>query len=109
MPSAVHLGYCTCPDLASAESLAESLIEGGLAACVNILPGLTSIYRWQGTLTKEAEVLLLIKTTEARVPELAAHIQERHPYDVPEVLFHPIVAGLDSYLEWVRICTNKSA
>jgi periplasmic divalent cation tolerance protein len=102
----VLLTLCTCPDMATATRLAESLVEAALAACVNILPGLTSVYRWEGKIAKDSEVLLMIKTTEQRVAEVVAHIQREHPYDLPEVIAHPIVAGLDSYLEWVRTCTT---
>jgi len=106
MPATVHLALCTCPDMASAERLAESLVDAALAACVNIVPGLVSVYRWQGEIAKDNEVLLLIKTTEARVTEVVAHIEQAHPYDLPEVIAHPIVAGLEEYLEWVRTCTT---
>ena len=106
MSDAVFLALCTCPDQATAEALAESLVDEGLAACVNILPGVLSVYRWEGRLAKDNEVLLLIKTTEQRLAELTALIQTQHPYDVPEVIALPIVAGLDNYLEWVRTCTR---
>jgi periplasmic divalent cation tolerance protein len=102
----VYLTLCTCPDMAAATRLAESLVEAALAACVNILPGLTSVYRWEGKIAKDSEVLLMIKTTEQRVADVVAHIEREHPYDLPEVIAHPIVAGLDSYLEWVRTCTT---
>ncbi len=106
MSDAVYLALCTCPDQATAEALAESLVDQGLAACVNILPGVLSVYRWEGSLARDNEVLLLIKTTEQRLAELTAQIKTQHPYDVPEVIAHPIVAGLDNYLEWVRTCTR---
>jgi periplasmic divalent cation tolerance protein len=106
MSDAVFLTLCTCPDEATAEALAESLVDEGLAACVNILPGVLSVYRWEGRLAKDNEVLLLIKTTEQRLAELTALIQTQRPYDVPEVIALPIVAGLDNYLEWVRTCTR---
>jgi periplasmic divalent cation tolerance protein len=106
MRQTVHLALCTCPDMATATRLAESLVNAGLAACVNIVPGLVSVYRWEGTIAKDSEVLLMIKTTEERVADVVAHIEREHPYDLPEVIAHPIVAGLDSYLEWVRQCTT---
>lgn len=108
MPDIVYLTLCTCPDTATAESLGETLVGDGLAACVNIVPGLVSVYRWQGKIEKDSEALLLIKTTEERMPELIARIRQQHPYDEPEVIAHPIVAGSDSYLEWVRTCTARS-
>ena len=106
MRQTVHLALCTCPDMATATRLAESLVDAALAACVNIVPGLVSVYRWEGTIAKDSEVLLMIKTTEERVADVVAHIEREHPYDLPEVIAHPIVAGLDSYLEWVRTCTT---
>jgi periplasmic divalent cation tolerance protein len=106
MSDNVYLALCTCPDQATAEALAGSLVEQGLAACVNIVPGVLSMYRWQGSLVRDSEVLLLIKTTAQRLAELTAQIERQHPYDVPEVIAHPIVAGLDNYLEWVRTCTR---
>ena len=106
MSDNVYLALCTCPDQATAEALAGSLVEQGLAACVNIVPGVLSVYRWQGSLVRDSEVLLLIKTTAQRLTELTAQIERQHPYDVPEVIAHPIVAGLDNYLEWVRTCTR---
>jgi len=106
MPQTVHLALCTCPDMATATRLAESLVNAQLAACVNMVPGLISVYSWEGQIAKDNEVLLMIKTTEERVADIVAQIQREHPYDLPEVIAHPIVAGLDSYLEWVRTCTT---
>ncbi|MGB5831873.1 MAG: divalent-cation tolerance protein CutA [Thiohalocapsa sp.] len=107
MPATVQVALCTCPDQATAEHLGESLVHEGLAACVNILPGVVSIYRWEGAVVKDNEVLMLIKTTKGRTAEVVAYIEREHPYDVPEVIAYPIVAGLDSYMEWVRKCTTK--
>ncbi|MCG6941535.1 MAG: divalent-cation tolerance protein CutA [Thiohalocapsa sp.] len=108
-PAKVYVAYCTCPDAATAESLAGELVEAGLAACVNILPSVRSVYRWQGAIERDEELLMLIKTSAARVDALIAHIRERHPYDVPEVICHPISAGNDDYLDWVRQCTKTQA
>lgn len=102
----VCVAYCTCPELATAERLASALVEAGNAACVNLLPGLVSVYRWQGAVVREPEVLLLIKTTAGRLAALGEQIRQQHPYDVPELIAHPITAGLDDYLEWVRTCTR---
>lgn len=106
MSDAVYLAFCTCPNQATAEALAEAVVSEGLAACVNILPGVLSVYRWEGTITRDEEVLLLIKTTERCLAALTAQIEKQHPYDVPEVIAHPIVAGHHPYLEWVRTCTK---
>lgn len=108
-PDAVHIAFCTCPDAATAEALAGELVQAGLAACVNILPGVQSIYRWQGKIERDDEALMVIKTTGARLGELITRICELHPYDVPEVICHPITAGHDTYLDWVRQCTRTDA
>lgn len=107
MTADVQLVLCTCPDRESAETLAGGLVQADLAACVNIVPGLVSVYRWQDKVEQDAELLLLIKTTAPRLPELTAYIEQHHPYDVPEVIAAPVVAGLESYLDWVRTCTNR--
>jgi periplasmic divalent cation tolerance protein len=106
MPETIHLALCTCPDQDTAEALAESLVVNRLAACVNIVPGLVSVYHWEGQIERAEEVLLLIKTTEARIPELVAWVEREHPYDVPELIAHPITGGHPGYLEWVRKCTT---
>ena len=93
--------YCTCPDLASAERLAEALVGERLAACVNVLPGLRSVYRWRGTVERADEVLLLIKTTRERLDALAARVQALHPYELPELLAVEAAGGLPAYLDWV--------
>jgi periplasmic divalent cation tolerance protein len=107
-PDAVHVACCTCPDAATAETLAGELVQAGLAACVNIVPAVQSIYRWQGKIERDEEALMVIKTTGARMSALIARICELHPYDVPEVICHPITAGHDAYLDWVRQCTRTN-
>lgn len=101
--------FCTCPDQASAERIAATVVEERLAACVNILPGLTSIYRWRGQLQRDAELLLLVKTQGAAYPPLEARIRELHPYDVPEVIALPVRAGSSAYLDWIATSTGASA
>ena len=90
-----------CPDEATANALALALIEDRLAACVNILPRVQSIYRWQGAVESASEIPLLIKSTVGRYAELEAAIRARHPYDVPEIIALPITQGLPAYLNWV--------
>ncbi|MGQ9658764.1 MAG: divalent-cation tolerance protein CutA [Thermochromatium sp.] len=97
---------CTCPDLDTAQRLAKSLVEERLAACVNLVPGLTSVYRWEGGIQQDSEVLLLIKTVEARVEPLAERLRQLHPYEVPEIIALPIVSGASDYLNWVSECVN---
>lgn len=91
----------TCPDEATARAMASALVEARLAACVNIVPGLTSIYRWEGALEEGTEVLLLIKTTAGRYPEVETLIRERHPYRLAEIIAVPLAAGLPAYLAWI--------
>lgn len=91
----------TAPDMESARALACALVEKRLAACVNILPGVTSFYRWEGRLQEDAEVLLLAKTHRQRLEALQAEIRAVHPYQVPEIIALPVVAGLEAYLNWV--------
>jgi periplasmic divalent cation tolerance protein len=90
----------------AADALATTLVEERLAACGNIVPGVRSIYRWQGAVQRDTEVLLLLKTVSARVPALSARIRELHSYDVPEVLALPVLGGLQAYLEWIEESTN---
>ncbi len=95
------------PDAELAKSLAHTLVERRLAACVNIMPAVQSIYRWQGAVEHASEVSLMIKSTQARYAELEAAIVALHPYDVPEVIALPIVAGLPAYLNWIIAETGK--
>lgn len=90
-----------CPDAEVADRLARTLVEQKLAACVNRLPAVDSIYRWQGTVERAVEVPLLIKSTRERLPEIQEAIRALHPYEVPEIVAIPVVAGLPSYLRWV--------
>lgn len=92
---------CTCPDQAVGETLARGLVEGGLAACVNVVGGLRSIYRWKGQVEVGDEVLLLIKCVSARFGEIETFIKTHHPYELPEVVAVPLVAGSEAYLSWL--------
>ena len=100
-PNAVRVVLVTHPDTVAVQALARTLVEEKLVACVNIVPGLTSIYRWQGTVHEDAEVQLLIKTTEHRIGQLKHRIPELHPHDTPEILILPTDGGSRKYLEWV--------
>ena len=97
-----------CPDEKTANAIALAVVEAGLAACVNILPRVQSIYRWQGQVESATEIPLLIKSTTARYPALQAAIAQRHPYDVPEIIALPITRGLPAYLNWVAAETLQS-
>lgn len=106
MDSQPLMVFCTCPDQASAEQIAATVVEERLAACVSILPGLTSIYRWQGHMQRDAELLLLIKTRGAVYHLLEERICELHPHEVPEILVLPVQKGLATYLDWVVASTG---
>jgi periplasmic divalent cation tolerance protein len=84
------------------EAMARVLVEEGLAACVNLLPAMTSVYRWQGRTERATERQLVIKTTLDRVPALQARVAQLHPYEVPEFLVMPVAGGGDAYLDWIR-------
>lgn len=104
--SEIFLVFCTCPDRPAALDLAKILVESGLAACVTIQDGVTSVYLWQGALEQSDECLLLIKTSAARYQELEDAIKARHPYELPEIIAVPIQTGLNDYLTWVEQCTK---
>jgi periplasmic divalent cation tolerance protein len=95
------LVFTNLPDRDAALGLARALVERRLAACVNVLGGCTSVYRWQGDVEEAAEVPVLVKTRAARYPELEAAIRELHPYELPEIVAVPVVRGLPEYLDWV--------
>ncbi len=85
-----------------ARKLATLLVEAGLAACVNIVPGVVSVYRWRGRLCQDAEWLLVIKTRESRLAELESRLRAVHSYETPELIVLEIVAGSSPYLEWLN-------
>lgn len=101
------LVLCTCPDEESGRGLAVQLVEQRLAACVNLIPGLTSVYRWGEAVQHASEVLLLIKTTDERLLDLTETLRRLHTYDLPEIIAIPIIAGLPEYLSWVSQCTQS--
>ena len=96
-----RLILCTCPDNQVAEQLATTLVEQRLAACINVVPGLTSIYRWQGKLEKGTEALLLIKTTRELYSAVENAIRQRHPYELPEIIAVTVDEGSPDYLRWI--------
>jgi periplasmic divalent cation tolerance protein len=96
------------PDRASAERLAEALIERRLAACVNILAPCCSVYRWEGAVERAEEHPVFIKTTAERYPAVEEAIRGLHPYELPEIVAVPLSAGLPGYLQWVADETRKT-
>jgi periplasmic divalent cation tolerance protein len=97
----------TAPTPERAAEIARALVDERLAACGNVVPGLRSIYRWEGKIQDDGEALLLLKTTRARFEALRARIVELHPYEVPEVLALPVEAGSAPYLEWIAAETGR--
>jgi periplasmic divalent cation tolerance protein len=96
------LVLCTLPDADSAGRIAGILVEERLAACVNIVPGLISVYRWDGAIQRDAEVLLLIKTTQAVYGQLEQRMRVLHPYELPEIISVPIQTGQADYIQWIK-------
>jgi periplasmic divalent cation tolerance protein len=92
----------TAPSREEAEKLAGLLIETRCAACANIVGPVTSVYRWQGEVTRDEEHLLIIKSTAARYADIESLVRANHPYELPEIVALPVAAGLDAYLSWVR-------
>jgi periplasmic divalent cation tolerance protein len=91
----------TAPSAEKAAEIARAVVEERLAACGNVVPGLRSIYRWEGTVHDEGEALLVLKTARDRLDALRARVIALHPYDVPEVIALPIEAGSAPYLAWI--------
>ena len=97
----VVVGFTTLPQ-DQAQRIANALIESEEAACVSIFPPVTSVYRWQGSICSESEVLLMIKADQNNCDSLVKRIKDLHPYDVPEIVFLPVIAGYEPYLKWVE-------
>ncbi len=97
----VRVALVTAPDAATAERIVTALVEAGLAACGNIVQGVTSIYRWEGAIHRDAELLIVLKTTAATADRLIHKVAEVHPYEVAEVLILPVESGHSPYLAWV--------
>lgn len=93
--------YATCPDVAVAEAVGAPLVEDGLAACLNILPAMTSIYRWHGRLHKDSECVLIVKTRASLADRAIAEARARHPYDEPAFLVLPVTGGAAGFMTWI--------
>jgi periplasmic divalent cation tolerance protein len=97
----------TAPSPEAARQLAEMLLEKKLAACVNILPAVSSLFNWQGQRSEEQEALLLVKSRLALFAgQLVPAVQAAHPYETPEIIALPVIAGMESYLDWIKEETN---
>jgi periplasmic divalent cation tolerance protein len=104
MSTHTQLILCTCPDVETAQRIARHLVTEKLAACINILPSITSIYEWQGEIETAQEQLLLIKSSQFRYANIEAEIKRLHPYELPEVIAIAIENGLPDYLKWINSC-----
>ncbi len=82
--------------------MASAMVEAGLAACANILPGMTSVYRWEGAVQEESETVLILKTRADAFEALSSALRERHPYECPCLVALPIERGSPDYLDWIR-------
>ncbi len=108
MPEQHLIVLSTAPDQAVAQQIAGALVDEQLAACINILPQVTSVYSWQGKREFGSEVLLIIKTRDGVYQKLQQRLVEMHPYELPEIVAVPVVGGLAGYLSWIDQMTGKS-
>ena len=104
MPNSYQIIHCTCPDKGTAESIAHLLLNDKLAACVTILPGITSIYLWQQEIETVQEHLLLIKANKANYQMIENTLKTHHPYKLPEIIAVSIENGSSEYLHWIDSC-----
>ena len=97
----IRFVYMTAGSLAEARTIGRELVESGLAACVNILPGMQSVYRWEGKIEEATEVVMIAKTTAPRVPALTAKVKSLHSYDCPCVVSLKVEEGYQPFLDWI--------
>ena len=105
--SKIYLVYMTVGDKDEAQSIGRVLVESGMAACVNILDNMTSLYRWEGGLQEDSEVVLLAKTTAGRIAELKAKVAEIHSYDCPCILAFDVSEGHPPFMDWIRESVSR--
>ena len=103
------LVLCTVKDWEEARTLADALVDQRVAACVNLLGGVESIYRWKDQVERSTEVILLIKTIRSRLPDLEAAIRSLHSYEVPEIIAFEVSDGDRKYLDWIREAVQSPA
>ncbi len=103
------IALSTCPNSEVANNLARRVIKQQLAACVNIIPNIQSVYRWNGKIENDNESLLIIKTTQSKLVELEYFIQEHHPYDTPEFIVVNIESGSQNYLNWITQAVKEQS
>jgi periplasmic divalent cation tolerance protein len=100
---------CTCASPEDGERLARAVVAGRLAACVNVLPGMRSFYRWKGEIEDASECLLVIKSSRDQFAALSSAIEKLHPYEIPELIALPIVEGSSNYLNWLAVNLQQGA
>lgn len=102
MESQIQLYYVTCPDEKVAKKISLALLEEGLIACANILPGMESIYHWEGKIESAKEVVLILKSTDVQSSRIIARVESLHPYNTPCILSLPIEKGSEAYVRWLK-------
>lgn len=102
MSSDYRMVFCSCPSYEIAKEIAHKIVQAKLAACINIINGMTSIYTWEGKTETNTEVLLIIKTTQAVYAQLEESLINLHPYECPEVIGVPFEQGNKGYLQWIK-------
>ncbi|KAF6113341.1 cutA divalent cation tolerance-like protein [Phyllostomus discolor] len=107
VPGSVSAAFVTCPNEKVAKEIARAVVEKRLAACVNLIPQITSIYEWKGKIEEDSEVLMMIKTRSSLVPALTDFVRSVHPYEVAEVIALPVEQGNSPYLHWVHQVTES--
>ncbi|CBY22677.1 unnamed protein product [Oikopleura dioica] len=105
--SSAAIMMITCPSIAVAKKLARSAVKSRLAACGNIIPGMTSIYEWKGEICEEEEAYLLLKTQKSMSEAVIKFVKENHPYDVPCIVSVPLDSGNPEFLKWVKDQTGE--
>ena len=108
MADSTRVVLITTPDAATAEAIARGLVEAKLAACVNIVPGVVSHYRWEGALHKDRELLLIVKTRAGALPRLTRFVRKKHPAELPEIIALAVSEGDPRYLDWIAASTQAS-
>ena len=104
----IQIVFCTVPDMDCGQRIAGHLVEYRLAACVNLIPEIKSVYRWKGEICTDSESLLMIKSRSADYKDLENAIRRLHPYELPEIIAVPLTNGLPGYLDWVRSIKNEA-
>ncbi|KAL4218718.1 hypothetical protein ACF0H5_021306 [Mactra antiquata] len=101
------MAFVTVPDMTVGKKLAHGIVQQRLAACVNIIPSVTSVYEWEGEVNEDPELILMIKTSTEKIPDLSKYVRENHPYDCAEVISSKIDDGNEPYLKWIGDTVNS--